>query len=149
MKKQSQFLKGQNDIKVVFIMGYEDSDRPGLQKNKPNQSQSPSIGRKSKGTAGQIINPGGIRPAYLKKQSQFAEGSNGRKASNKNALWSFYRVEAMKKQTQSKPISRSESLLHNDRMRRKYHFFSNTSVSPGIILIDGRTPRLHRMQTSG
>ena len=34
----------------------------------------------------------------------------------------------------------SKPLLFNDRMKQKFRFSSNTSVSSSIILIDGRTP---------
>ena len=50
------------------------------EKTNPIQSQSPSIGRKSKGTAGHIVNPEALRPGYLKKQSQFLKGQNDIKA---------------------------------------------------------------------
>jgi len=39
LKKQSQFAKGQNDVKSILIMVYEDFDGLGLRKNKANQSQ--------------------------------------------------------------------------------------------------------------
>jgi len=41
--------------------------------------------------------------------------------------------------------NRSEHLFI-DEMMQKFHFSTNTLVPSGIILIDGRTPRLHRMQ---
>ena len=39
LKKQTQFPKGQNDVKSVSIMVYGDFDGPGRRKNKANQSQ--------------------------------------------------------------------------------------------------------------
>jgi len=36
LKKQSQFSKGQNDIKTVLLMVYGDFDGPRRQKNKAN-----------------------------------------------------------------------------------------------------------------
>ena len=73
----------------------------------------------------------------------------------------------MKKQSQTKPNktnftypkgveqnsgagwknNRSEYLFIN-RMMQKFHFSTNTLVPSSIILIDGRTPRLHRILRS-
>ena len=39
LKKQSQFLGGQNDVKSILIMVYENLDGWMQQKNKANQSQ--------------------------------------------------------------------------------------------------------------
>jgi len=36
LKKQSQFMKGQNDVKLMLTMGYENFDGPGQRENKPN-----------------------------------------------------------------------------------------------------------------
>jgi len=59
LKKQSQFTKGQNDVKSVLIMLYGDFNGLRRRKNKPNSkpiklvlsavewSQSPAFGRKS------------------------------------------------------------------------------------------------------
>ena len=60
LKKQSQFFKGQNDVKSILIMVYGDFDGPSQRKNKPNQTQfmlAPSTA-------------GGWK-TNLKKQSQF------------------------------------------------------------------------------
>ena len=46
LKKQSQYLKGQNDAKSVITMVYGDLYRWRQRKNKAKQSQSPAIGRK-------------------------------------------------------------------------------------------------------
>jgi len=39
LKKQTQFAKGQNDVKSILTMGYGEFGGPGRRKNKPNQSQ--------------------------------------------------------------------------------------------------------------
>ncbi len=36
LEKQSQFLKGRNDVKSAMTMSYRDIDGPGQRKNKPN-----------------------------------------------------------------------------------------------------------------
>jgi len=36
LKKQSQFAKGQNDVKSILTKSYGDFDGPGRRKNKPN-----------------------------------------------------------------------------------------------------------------
>jgi len=43
LKKQSQFAKGQNDVRAVLIMAYDGFDGPGWQKNKAKQSQFQSL----------------------------------------------------------------------------------------------------------
>jgi len=43
LKKQSQFAKGQNDVRAVLITGYGDFDGPGWRKNKAKQSQFQSL----------------------------------------------------------------------------------------------------------
>ena len=44
LKKQSQFLKGQNDAKPVMTKVYGDLKVPGRRKNKAKQSQLPNFG---------------------------------------------------------------------------------------------------------
>ena len=39
LKKQTQFLKGQNDVKSVLTMDYGEFDGPGQRENKAKQSQ--------------------------------------------------------------------------------------------------------------
>ncbi|MGB2864435.1 MAG: hypothetical protein WBC05_13995, partial [Sedimentisphaerales bacterium] len=39
LKKQSQFPKGQNDVKSILIMGYGDFDGSRQRKNKAKQTQ--------------------------------------------------------------------------------------------------------------
>ena len=36
LKKQSQFSNGQNDVKSILLMVYEDFEGPRQRKNKPN-----------------------------------------------------------------------------------------------------------------
>jgi len=43
LKKQSQFLKGQNDAKQVMTKVYGDLNEPGRRKNKAKQSQLPNF----------------------------------------------------------------------------------------------------------
>jgi hypothetical protein len=50
LKKQSQFLKGQNDVKSIVAMVYGDFDGPGRRENKAGQSQFSGHWRETRST---------------------------------------------------------------------------------------------------